>query len=147
MPLARYALYRQAPQVWVAPTADTGDGWQVLVRAIAIESGAFVVGAPQFTRASDYPADFPVALPAGVDVLSRGGAVIVHPDDGRVIAGPLYDDEGLVIADCDLSEALRGKAWFDVAGHYSREETLVRILSEPPSIQPDNGHTTGGPTA
>ena len=147
MPLARYALYRQAPQVWVAPTADTGDGWQVLVRAIAIESGAFVVGAPQFTRASDYPADFPVALPAGVDVLSRGGAVIVHPDEGRVIAGPLYDDEGLVIADCDLSEALRGKAWFDVAGHYSREETLVRILSEPPSIQPDNGHTTGGPTA
>ena len=65
MPLARYALYRQAPQVWVAPTADTGDGWQALVRAIAIESGAFVVGAPQFTRASDYPADFPVPLPAG----------------------------------------------------------------------------------
>jgi nitrilase len=115
MPLARYALYRQAPQVWVAPTADTGDGWQALVRAIAIESGAFVVSVPQFTR----------------DVLSRGGAVIVHPDEGRVMAGPLYDEEGLVIADCDLSDGLRGKAWFDVAGHYSREERLVRLLSEP----------------
>ncbi len=132
MPLARYALYRQAPQLWVAPTADTGDGWQALLRAIAIESGAFVVGAPQFVRAADYPADFPVRLPAGADVLSRGGAVVVHPDEGRVIAGPLYDREGTVLADCDLGDALRGKAWFDVAGHYSREETLLQVLGEPP---------------
>ena len=79
----------------------------------------------------DYPADFPVALPSGADVLSRGGAVIVHPDDGRVLAGPLYDEEGLVIADCDLSDALRSKAWFDVAGHYGREETLLRVLGRP----------------
>ncbi|MFI5100928.1 MAG: carbon-nitrogen hydrolase family protein [Actinomycetes bacterium] len=132
MPLARYALYRQAPQIWVAPTADTGEGWQALVRAIAIESGAFVVAAPQFVRAADYPADFPVALPAGVDVLSRGGAVVVHPDEGRVLAGPLYDREGTVLADCDLHDALRGKAWFDVAGHYSREQTLLQVLGEPP---------------
>jgi predicted amidohydrolase len=129
MPLARYALYRQAPQVWVAPTADTGEGWQALVRAIAIESGAFVVAVPQFTRASDYPSDFPVRVPEGV--LSRGGAVIVHPDEGRVLAGPLYDEEGIVVADCDLSDALRGKAWFDVAGHYSREDTLIRVIGEP----------------
>jgi nitrilase len=131
MPLARYALYRQAPQIWVAPTADTGEGWQALVRAIAIESGAFVVSVPQFTVAADYPADFPVPLPDD-SVLSRGGAVIVDPDDGLVLAGPLYDEEGIVIADCDLSEALSGKAWFDVAGHYSREETLLRVLAQPP---------------
>ena len=128
MPLARYALYRQAPQIWAAPTADTGDGWQALVRAIAIESGAFVVAAPQFTRASDYPLDFPVELPPGADILSRGGAVVVHPDEGRVLAGPLFDTEGIVTADCDLGDALRGKAWFDVAGHYSREDTLLRLL-------------------
>ncbi len=132
MPLARYALYRQAPQIWVAPTADTGEGWQALVRAIAIESGAFVVAAPQYVRAADYPADFPVALPAGADVLSRGGAVVVHPEEGRVLAGPLYDREGTVLADCDLTDALRGKAWFDVAGHYSREETLLQLLGGPP---------------
>ena len=131
MPLARYALYRQAPQVWVAPTADTGDGWQALVRAIAIESGAFVVAAPQFTCASDYPADFPVELPPGTQVLSRGGAVVVAPDEGRVLAGPLFDAEGIVTADCDLTQALRGKAWFDVAGHYSREDTLLRVLGGP----------------
>ena len=27
MPLARYAVYRQGPQIWVAPTADDSDGW------------------------------------------------------------------------------------------------------------------------
>src|SRR4029079_10099289 len=27
MPLARYAVSRQGPQIWVAPTADDTDGW------------------------------------------------------------------------------------------------------------------------
>ena len=27
MPLARYAIYRGHPQIWVAPTADSGPGW------------------------------------------------------------------------------------------------------------------------
>ncbi len=40
MPLARYAVYRQGPQIWVAPTADDSDGWVAHMRAIAIESGA-----------------------------------------------------------------------------------------------------------
>jgi predicted amidohydrolase len=137
MPLARYAMYRQAPQIWAAPTADTGEGWQALVRAIAIESGALVVAAPQFTTAADYPTDFPVALPAGMSVVSRGGAVIVHPDEGRVLAGPLYDREGLVVADFDLADALREKAWFDVAGHYSREETLLPLLAAPAPVVED----------
>ena len=43
MPLARYAVYRAGPQIWVAPTADDSEGWLVSMRHIAIESGAFVV--------------------------------------------------------------------------------------------------------
>src|SRR5262249_25456836 len=27
MPLARYAVYRGGPQIWLAPTADYGEGW------------------------------------------------------------------------------------------------------------------------
>ena len=27
MPLARYAVYRGGPQIWVAPTADDCEGW------------------------------------------------------------------------------------------------------------------------
>jgi nitrilase len=124
MPLARYAVYQGGPQIWVAPTADDSDGWLASMRHIAIESGAFVVSAPQFIPASAFPEDFPVALPPGKDVFGRGGAVIVEPTWGEVIAGPLYDKEGMVVADCDLRAGLHAKRWFDAVGHYGREEVL-----------------------
>src|SRR6476659_6762410 len=63
MPLARYAVYKQGPQIWVAPTADDGDGWLATVRHIAIESGAFVVSVPQYIPRSAFPDDFPAQLP------------------------------------------------------------------------------------
>jgi nitrilase len=130
MPLARYAMYRGGPQIWVAPTADDSDGWLASMRHIAIESGAFVVSVPQFIPASAFPADFPVALPEGKDVFGRGGAAIVEPTVGDVIAGPLYDAEGIVEADCDLRHGLHAKRWFDSVGHYGREEVLAQELVE-----------------
>ena len=63
MPLARYAVYRGGPQIWVAPTADDSDGWLASMRHIAIESGAFVVSVPQYIPRSAFPEDFPVPLP------------------------------------------------------------------------------------
>ena len=55
----------------------------------------------------------------------RGGAAIIEPTSGDVIAGPLYDEEGVVTADCDLSAGLHAKRWFDSVGHYSREDVLL----------------------
>ncbi len=124
MPLARYAMYRGGPQIWVAPTADDSDVWIANMRHIAVESGAFVVGAPQYIPRSAFPDDFPVELPER-EVFGRGGAVIVEPDEGEPIAGPLYDQEGMVVADCDLRVGLHAKRWFDAVGHYSREEVLM----------------------
>jgi nitrilase len=124
MPLARYAVYRGGPQIWVAPTADDSDGWLASMRHIAIESGAFVVSVPQYIPAAAFPDDFPVALPEGREVFGRGGAVIVEPAGGEPIAGPLYDEEGILVADCDLRAGLHAKRWFDAAGHYSREDVL-----------------------
>jgi len=129
MPLARYAIYRGGPQIWVAPTADDSDVWLASMRHIAIESGAFVVSVPQFIPASAFPEDFPVALPAGKDVFGRGGAAVIEPTWGEVIAGPLYNEEGIVFADCDLRRGLHAKRWFDAVGHYSREDVLVREAS------------------
>ncbi len=130
MPLARYAVYRQGPQIWVAPTADDSDGWIAHMRAIAIEAGAFVVAAPQFIPRSAFPEDFPVDLPDR-EVYGRGGAVVVEPTWGDIVAGPLYGEEGMLVHDCDLRDGLHAKRWFDAVGHYSREEVLA----------------TGGPTA
>jgi nitrilase len=140
MPLARYAVYQHGPQIWVAPTADDSDGWLASMRHIAIESGAYVVSAPQYIPASAFPDDFPVSLPEGRDVFGRGGAAVVEPEGGEVIAGPLYDREGIVMADCDLSRGLHAKRWFDAVGHYSRAETLAR---PPERAGPAAAHPAG----
>jgi nitrilase len=125
MPLARHAIYRQGVQLWVAPTADDSDGWLASMRHIAIESGAFVVSAPQYIPASAFPDDFPIALPDGKAVFGEGGAAIVEPTWGGVVAGPLRGEEGMVVADCDLRDGLHAKRWFDAVGHYSRSDVLV----------------------
>jgi nitrilase len=139
MPLARWAVYRQGPQIWVAPTADDSDGWLATVRHIAIESGAFVVSVPQYIPRSAFPDDFPLELP-DQDVFGRGGAAIVEPTGGRVIAGPLYDSEGMILADGDLSRGLHAKRWFDAAGHYSGEAALGKGVPAPPTApSPQDG--------
>jgi nitrilase len=124
MPLARYAVYRSGPQIWLAPTADDSDGWLASMRHIAIESGAYVVSVPQFIPRSAFPEDFPAELPDS-EVFGRGGAAIIEPQAGEVIAGPLYDREGILLADCDLRQGLYAKRWFDSVGHYSREDVLL----------------------
>ena len=124
MPLARYALYKQGPQIWVAPTADDTDGWLASMRHIAIESGAYVVSVPQYIPKSAFPDDFPAKLPDR-DVFGNGGAAIIEPGDGKVIAGTLYGEEGIVTADCNLREGLHAKRFFDAVGHYGREEVLL----------------------
>jgi nitrilase len=123
MPLARWAVYQGAPQIWVAPTADDSDGWLASMRHIAIESGAFVVSVPQYIPGSAFPEDFPVPVDRDV-VYGRGGAAIVEPAAGEIVAGPVYDQEAIVVADCDLRAGLHAKRWFDAVGHYSRTDVL-----------------------
>ena len=133
MPQARWALYRQGVQIWVAPTADDSSGWTASMQHIAIESGAFVVSVPQYIPRSAFPDDFPLELP-DIDVFGNGGALIAEPTWGKIVAGPLYGEEGIVYADCDLRQGLHAKRWFDAVGHYSH-----------PSLHSSADH--GGPQA
>jgi len=149
MPLARYAVYRGGPQIWVAPTADDSDGWLATMRHVAIESGAFVVSAPQYIPRDAFPDDFPVELPAQ-DVFGRGGAAIVEPTWGNVVAGPLYDEEGMVVADCDLRQGLHAKRWFDAVGHYAREDVLGTVAigdGAAGPVSPPGEGVSGGPVS
>lgn len=51
-----------------------------------------------------------------------GGSAIVNPR-GEVIAGPLAgNQEGVLYADADLEDALRGRMVHDVGGHYNRSD-------------------------
>ena len=140
MPLARWAVYQGGPQIWLAPTADDSDGWMASMRHIAIEAGAFVVSVPQYIPAAAFPDDFPLPLPDDVEVFGRGGACVVSPS-GDVIAGPLYDEEGIVVADCDLRATLHAKRYFDVVGHYGRADVLA-----PGSRTDDDGQSPVVPT-
>jgi len=123
MPLARWAVYSGGPQIWIAPTADDSDGWIASMRHIAIESGAFVVSAPQYIPRSAFPDDFPLELPDREE-FGSGGACVAEPTGGELIAGPLYGEEGMVVADCDLRRGLHAKRWFDAVGHYGRSDVL-----------------------
>jgi nitrilase len=132
MPLARMSLYLGGERIHLAPTADSSDGWQATLRHIALEGRVFVLSANQYVTRAHYPADFELraALDAAPEVLCPGGSAIVAPD-GRLLAGPLYDAEGLLTADLDLGEAVVGKQLLDVAGHYSRPDVLRLATPEP----------------
>ncbi|KAI1506137.1 carbon-nitrogen hydrolase [Biscogniauxia marginata] len=56
--------------------------------------------------------------------LSRGGSSIVSPM-GDVLAGPQWeDDEGIIYADVDFEDCVRGRLDLDAAGSYSRNDSF-----------------------
>jgi nitrilase len=130
MPLARFALYESGVEIYIASTADDGDAWQATLVHIARESRAFVVAPCHYQRASAYPADFPLRkLLDGVDVLGRGGSAVLAPD-GTYLAGPLYDEEGILVAELDPELLLEERQRFDSAGHYHRPELLRLAVAD-----------------
>jgi nitrilase len=133
MPLARMAMYAKGVGIYLAPTADQRDSWQATMRHIALEGRCFVLGCNQYITKQMYPDDLEgieelVDLP---EVICRGGSVIVSPL-GEVMAGPLWDEEGILVADLDLAEVTRGKLDFDVVGHYARSDIFQLIINEKP---------------
>ncbi|EAQ84107.1 hypothetical protein CHGG_10511 [Chaetomium globosum CBS 148.51] len=55
---------------------------------------------------------------------SRGGSSIVSPF-GEVLAGPQWeDDAGLIYADVDFADCIRGRLDLDTAGSYSRNDSF-----------------------
>jgi nitrilase len=111
---------------------DDSDVWLSLMRAIAYESGTSVVSVCQYIHGSQFPDDFPFELPGGRDrILSHGNSAIVDGSSRKVIAGPLADEEGILVAECDLRGSLRSKQWFDAVGHYSREDVLLGAIGAP----------------
>jgi len=135
MPLARMAMYGKGVELYLAPTADARDTWQATLRHIACEGRCFVLGCNQFVTKAMYPAclDGVEELADQPEVICRGGSAIVSPL-GEVLAGPLYEQEGMLFADLDLAEVARGKFDFDVVGHYARPDVFQLIVNERPAL-------------
>jgi len=135
MPLARMAMYGQGVEIYLAPTADSRDTWQATMRHIACEGRCFVLGCNQFVTKEMYPSDLETVeeLSDQPDVMCRGGSVIIAPS-GEVIAGPLWDKEGILYADLDLSEITKAKIDFDVVRHYSRPDVFQLNVNREPQL-------------
>jgi nitrilase len=123
MPLARFSLYQSGVQIYLAPTADDSDQWHDSIRHIAREARAFVLSCCVYQRASSYPDD--VTLADGDELVGRGGSAILGPD-GAYLAGPLWDEEGVLYADLDPARLYEERQRFDPAGHYHRPD-LFRL--------------------
>ncbi len=123
MPLARFALYEQGVELYCAPTADARDSWQASMRHIAMEGRCFVLGCNQYVTLDMFPEAYREEVSAKGEILCRGGSVVVSPL-GEVLAGPLFDREGILYATLDRREIGRGKMDFDVAGHYNRPDVF-----------------------
>ena len=135
MPLARMAMYAKGVEIYLAPTADSRDSWNATMQHIACEGRCYVIGCNQYFTKSDYPEHLQGELAEDrPEVLSRGGSVIVSPL-GQVLAGPLYDAEGILTAEVDLDELVRSRMDFDVSGHYSRDDVFDLKVSDQPEIK------------
>ncbi|MEO1652571.1 MAG: carbon-nitrogen hydrolase family protein [Bacteroidota bacterium] len=121
MPLARMSLYQQGIELYLAPTADNRDSWQHTLKHIALEGRCFVLGANQFVRKQDYPAHLQEELQGESDIMSRGGSVIISPM-GEALAGPLFEQEGILCAELDRSTLIKSKMDLDIMGHYARPD-------------------------
>lgn len=131
MPLARMAMYGKGVELYLAPTADARNTWQATLRHIACEGRCFVLGCNQFVTREMYPSDLQnhPELATQPEVLCRGGSAIISPF-GELLAGPLYDQEGILYAELDRAEIVRSKVDFDVVGHYARPDVFQLIVNE-----------------
>jgi nitrilase len=127
MPLARYALYAQGIDIWLAPTWDNSDVWVPTLRHIAKEGRVYVIGVAAVLRGSDVPSDLPgrdEMYGGEDDWMSRGMSTIVAPD-GAIMSGPLMEKEGILYAELDSAVARAARQEFDPVGHYARPDVFT----------------------
>jgi nitrilase len=133
MPMLRMAMYQQRVAIYCAPTADDRDTWASTMRHIALEGRCFVLSACQHLRRAQFPAaDMNNKLPEAPDtVLMRGGSLIIDPL-GKVLAGPVFNEDALLTAELDLSIIPQAQMDFDPVGHYARPDVFHLSVNTAP---------------
>jgi nitrilase len=125
MPLARNAIYEAGTQILASPTWDKSPAWLQSMQHIAREGGLFVVSTCMALRITDIPNQyvFKKLYPEGREWINSGNSAIIAPN-GKILAGPLEAEEGILYADIDLQQIIAAKRMFDVVGHYARPDVF-----------------------
>ena len=139
MPLARFHLYAQGIDVWIAPTLAVGDGWIATMRHLARENRMFVIAVNPVLHADQVPAGFPARdrllapgyLERNGPWLEEGNTVIVAPD-GTVLAGPVREREETLVLDLDLRTVAVARRYLDPVGHYNRPDIFRLCVDTSP---------------
>lgn len=138
MPLARFHLYAQGVEIWVAPTLARGDGWIATMSHIAREGRVWVIGVNPCVRVDQIPADFPdrdrvwrARDGDQADWVEPGNSVICAPS-GAIVAGPLRHEEDILTAEIDLDRVAAGRRLFDPVGHYHRPDVFQLTVDTRP---------------
>jgi aliphatic nitrilase len=136
-PLARYALMADHEEIHAAqfPGSLVGpifaEQIEVTIRHHALESGCFVVNATGWLTPEQIASITPdERLQKAV---SGGCMTAIISPEGRHLAPPLTEGEGMVIADLDMSLIVKRKRMMDSVGHYARPELLSLTLDPRPA--------------
>jgi predicted amidohydrolase len=124
MPLSRQTLHNSGEHVHIAVWPSVKEMHQIASRHYAFEGRCFVLAAGLIMAVRDLPAQLkvPAELAENPDQLVlNGGSAIIAPD-GRYVAGPVYDEETILVAEIDLTEIYMERMTLDTAGHYSRPD-------------------------
>jgi nitrilase len=136
MPLARYALYAQGVEIYIAPTYDAGDGWIGTMQHIAREGRCWVISSGVAIEASDLPEDFPGKkdlYPDPAEWVNPGDSTVVAPG-GAIVEGPMREQKGILYAEVDHKRAAAAKRALDITGHYARPDIFqLHVNAEPQS--------------
>jgi nitrilase len=134
MPLARYALYSQGVEIYIAPTYDSGDNWIGTLQHIAREGRCWVVGCGNLMQARDLPDDFPERAkmyPDDDEWINPGDSVVISPE-GEITTGPLRKEAGILYCEIDREKVGTARRTLDVAGHYSRPDIFTLHVNTKP---------------
>lgn len=137
MPLVRYALYAQGIDIYVAPSYDSGERWMATLQHIAREAGCWVVGGGCAFRASDFPPSMPgrdELYPDRDEWVNTGGSAVVAPG-GKLVAGPMTGELGILYADMDPALVANARRSLDVVGHYARPD-LFQLRTNAAAAKP-----------
>ena len=136
MPLARYSLYAQGVELYIAPTYDSGNASIGTMQHIAREGRCWVLCCGVAIENSDIPVDLPNRdnlYSEDEKWINPGDSVVVAPG-GEIIVGPMHQKKGILYAEVDAEKSRTAKRALDVSGHYSRPDIFqLHVNTKPQS--------------